>query len=976
MRRHIPRLLLIGALLSPSAPYALGLGDIRLNSALNQPFDAEIDLLSATAEELASLQVGLANAETFTRYGLDRPAYLSNFTFRVTRAADGRTVLRVSSSPSVTEPFVTLLVEASWSRGRLLREYTVLLDPPVFTPGSAAAAAPVAAPRAGAPAGGAIERAPAPAPAAPAQQAAPAEQSSPSTPIGDSYRVQRNDTLWEIASRIRPGSIRVVNQTMIALYRANPEAFDSNINELRAGSLLRVPSAGEIESIAQTEAAAEVAEQYRSWRGATAAAAQEGGRLRLVTPGESSGSPATGTPPAGNADGLRQQVTTLEAQLAEAQRLLDLRNAELAEMQRRLGQGAAPAAPAAPAPAAPEAPAQVPAAEAPAAEAEPAATPPAAVEPPPQRPARPARPAVEPEPEPSILDLLAQYWWALAGLGVALVAGLALFFRSRRSVDIDEAVETMAASDFGSRTSTSTSPRSRDRDDDFLVEEGHDADDTAELQTIRKPAASGSSRLADAAPVAAGKTADDTLSSETAVHFDQQDALAEADFHMAYGLYDQAADLVKIAIERQPDRRDLQLKLLEIYFVWGNKELFLDSARSLYQTRDSAEPGEWDKILIMGRQISPDDPMFQGEAGVPRPTDVVDLNLEGGENRVDVDLFGPDAGEEGKLDMEFAGGDEPKAARSTSDSGIDFLLDEPRRGADDEPTREIDANARTQETPTIESPYLADRASQTIREKVDTQAITRLAPGVDQTAELSLDDLGLDVSSFEETGSPLDTEGSDQTGERPLGGFDLGQNIDDDATRLADHSFIGSYERTVESPRPSGFGEGTGTVVLPESEGDTVERPRADIGATARMKAVDFDLDSLSGELDAGQVGDTVKRSDKPAALVDDFSDDVFGAGRTAEVPRLDEVSLDLDVGGFADESDREPTKTESVTSMMEMPELEPVTMSEVGTKLDLARAYMDMGDPDGARSILEEVLQEGSSSQKQEAERLLDSIR
>ncbi|MEY4932728.1 MAG: hypothetical protein RLZZ403_1048 [Pseudomonadota bacterium] len=974
MRRHIPRLLLIGALLSPSALYALGLGDIRLNSALNQPFDAEIDLLSATAEELSSLQVGLANAETFTRYGLDRPAYLSNFAFRVTRAADGRTVLRVSSSPSVTEPFVTLLVEASWSRGRLLREYTVLLDPPVFTPGSSAAAAPVATPRAGAPAGGVIERAPAPAPDAPAPQPAAAEQPSPSAPVGDSYRVQRNDTLWQIASRIRPGSIRVVNQTMIALYRANPEAFDSNINELRAGSLLRVPSAGEIESIAQTQAAAEVAEQYRNWRGATAAAPQEGGRLRLVTPGESSGSPATGTPSAANTEGLRQQVSTLEAQLAEAQRLLDLRNAELAEMQRRLGQGAAPAAPAAP-----EAPAQAPAPEspAPAAEAEPAVAPPA-TEPPAQRPARPARPAtVEPEPEPSILDLLAQYWWALAGLGVALVAGLALFFRSRRSVDIDEAVETMTASDFGSRTTTSPeSFRARDRDDDFLVEEGHDADDTAEIQTVRKPATSGSSRLADAATAAVGKTADDTLSSETAVHFDQQDALAEADFHMAYGLYDQAADLVKIAIERQPDRRDLQLKLLEIYFVWGNKELFLDSARNLYETRDAAEPGEWDKILIMGRQISPDDPMFQGEAGVSRPTDVVDLNLEGGENRIDVDLFGPDAGEEGKLDMEFAGGDEGKATRSTSDSGIDFLLDEPRRGADDEPTREIDANARTQETPTIESPYLADRASQTIRERIDTQALTRLAPGVDQTAELSLDDLGLDVSSFEETGSPLDTEGADQTGERPLGGFDLGQNIDDDATRLADHSFIGSYERTVESPRPSGIGEGTGTVVLPESEGDTVERPRAYIGATARMKAVDFDLDSLSGELDAGQVGDTVKRTDKPAALLDDFSDDVFGAGRTAEVERLDEVSLDLDVGGFAEDTDREPTKTESVTSMMDMPELEPVTMSEVGTKLDLARAYMDMGDPDGARSILEEVLQEGSSSQKQEAERLLDSIR
>ncbi len=967
MRKHIPCLLLMGALLSPSTPYALGLGDIRLNSALNQPFDAEIDLLSATAEELSSLQVGLANAETFTRYGLDRPGYLSNFTFRVTRAADGRSVLRVTSSPSVTEPFVTLLVEANWSRGRLLREYTVLLDPPVFAPGAAAAAAPVAAPVAGAPGAGAIERplAAAPAPAAPAPPPAasprPVAAESGQSAIGDSYRVQRNDTLWNIASRIRPGSIRVVNQTMIALYRANPEAFDGNINQLRAGSLLRVPAAGEIDSVTQSAAAAEVAEQYRNWRGRTAAATEEGGRLRLVTPSESA-APAAGTPPAGGEDGLRQQVTTLQSQLAETQRLLDLKNAELADMQRRLGQGGAPATPpAAPAPAPAE-----PAAAGPEPAVEPVAEAPVA-----EPPASPAPAAVQPEPAPSLLDQLGQYWWALAGLGLAVLVGLALYFRSRRSMDIDEAVETMMPADFGGRRRTAPQPttKSRSREESFLVEEGDDAEDTAEIQTVKKPVPA-TPRASDAAAVVA-KTADDTLSSETAVHFDQQDALAEADFHMAYGLYDQAADLVKIAIEREPARRDLRLKLLEIFFVWGNKDMFLDSARQLYQSREQAASGEWDKILIMGRQISPEDPMFQGDAGVSRPTDVVDLNLEGGENRVDVDLFGPDGGEEGKLDLEF--GADGKPERSTSDSGIDFLLDEPRRGVDEEPTRELDSGARTQETPTIESPYLGDRASQTIREQVDTQAITKLSAGVDQTAELSLDDLGLDVSSFEETGSPLDTDAVERTGENEEPGFDVGEA--DDATRLADHSFLGSYDRTVESPRPGGFAdEGTGTVVISEPEGDTVERPRADVGATARMKAVDFDLDSLSG--DAAPLGDTVKRAGTPPASLDEFSDDVFGTGGTSMVKQLDEMDLDLDVGLEADDLDRAPTKTEQVTSVMDMPELEPVTMSEVGTKLDLARAYMDMGDPDGARSILEEVLQEGSTGQKQEAERLLDSIR
>ncbi len=965
MRKNIPRLLLMGALLSPTASYALGLGDIRLNSALNQPFDAEIDLLSATSEELSSLQVGLANNETFSRYGLERPAYLTNFAFRVTRAADGRTVLRITSAPSVTEPFVTLLVEASWSRGRLLREYTVLLDPPVFAPGQAAAApAPVTAPLAGAPSEGVIER-----PQAPVEQAAPpplpAAAPAPATPeIGDTYRVERNDTLWNIASRIRPGSIRVVNQTMIALYRANPEAFDGNINQLRAGSLLRVPVAGEIESIAQSEAAAEVAEQYRNWRGAAAAATDEGGRLRLVTPTDTGVAPVTApaTPPAGNT-ALQQQVATLEGQLAEAQRLLDLRNAELAEMQRRLGADGitpGPAEPVAPVPVEPVAEAP-PVAEDPAAEAP-------VVEPPAATPPAPTPAAAEP-PAPSLLDRLGEYWWALAGLGVVLLAGLALFFRNRRAVDIDEAVETMTPSDFGSRKRTAPqSAKTGAREESFLVEEGDDADDTAEIQSVKKPIAPFAARVPEAAALA--KVADDTLSSETAVHFDQQDALAEADFHMAYGLYDQAADLVKIAIEREPARRELRLKLLEIYFVWGNKDLFLDSARHLYQTRDAAEAGEWDKILIMGRQISPEDPMFQGGGGLSRSTDVVDLNLEGGENRVDVDLFGPAGGEEGKLDLEF--GADGRREKSINDSGIDFLLDEPRRGVDEEPTRELDAGARTQETPTIESPYLGDRSSQTIREQVDTQEITKIAGAVDQTAELSLDDLGLDVSSFEATGSPLDTDAVEETGEREAARFDLDEVADEDATRLADHSFLGSFDRTVETPRPDGEDVGTGTVVISESEGDTIERPRTDVNATARMKAVDFDLDMLSGEVSAPE-GDTVKHKGRRAAALDDFSDDVFGADRTAQVPAID---LDLDVGNTADDLDREPTKTEAVTSMMDMPELEPVTMSEVGTKLDLARAYMDMGDPDGARSILEEVLQEGSTNQKQEAGRLLDSIR
>src|SRR6478609_11454119 len=146
----------------PGVSFALGLGDIQLKSTLNSPLNAEIELI-ATPEELASLKANIASRDTFTRYGLDYPAFLSGVQVRPVRLPDGRNVIQLTSSAPMTEPFATVLVEASWARGRNLREYTVLFDPPVFAPG-ATAAAPVAAPSTGAgERSGAISR-PVPAP--------------------------------------------------------------------------------------------------------------------------------------------------------------------------------------------------------------------------------------------------------------------------------------------------------------------------------------------------------------------------------------------------------------------------------------------------------------------------------------------------------------------------------------------------------------------------------------------------------------------------------------------------------------------------------------------------------------------------------------------------------------------------------------------------------------------------------------------
>ncbi len=370
MKTAVRRVLLMSALMSPAALYALGLGDIRLNSALNQPFDAEIELVSATADDLGALRASLASGEIFARYGLDRPAYLSDFAFRVTKGAGGKDILRVTSPRPVTEPFVTLLVEASWPRGRLLREYTVLLDPPVYTPGPAATET-VATPRVAS--GGATSVRPAEvttgtAPVAPVRAAPVASApAAPSLAPGSTYQVRRNDTLWQIAREVNPGSRSDVNRAMVSIYQNNPRAFDGNINVLRAGSTLRIPDAGQIQSISAAEASAEVARQYDAWRSASAAATPEESRLRLVTPEQGTAAPSTTTTPvpaAGTATAvpaaaapvagkvpatadvdLQNRIAQLESELTEAKRLLEVRNAELATLQGGTAtDGAAPPA--------------------------------------------------------------------------------------------------------------------------------------------------------------------------------------------------------------------------------------------------------------------------------------------------------------------------------------------------------------------------------------------------------------------------------------------------------------------------------------------------------------------------------------------------------------------------------------------------------------------------------------------------------
>jgi pilus assembly protein FimV len=469
---------------------------------------------------------------------------------------------------------------------------------------------------------------------------------------------------------------------------------------------------------------------------------------------------------------------------------------------------------------------------------------------------------------------------------------------------------------------------------------------------------------------------------------------------------------VQIAISREPNRRELKLKLLEVFFVWGNKDRFLQTARELAGTRAQALAGEWEKMVIMGRQIAPEDPLFANVGTLTgAASGGVDLNLEGGQNRVDFDLLGePSVGAGGAesgagldLDLGAALGDGDitgEVNKVGEDGSVDFVLDDPERGNDSTgstrempgttaPTREMPAMPGAAgtaaakeytatmrmagsptvdpEAPTVEQPQLRGGEGATIREKIGAAARTGASPP-DQTAELALDDLGLDLGALEGV--------ADETG---IGsGADAAptmlSNLDEDTRELlararAESANNDATQRapTTDGPTDSGtwlftdtdFAEGMAREAGKASGSAEADAPTQLVTQIVPRPPIDPDSDTANMEaLDPSTL--------EPGALDLDLGGGAEQSGANG---------IDLDVG-TPSISEGTFVQTQKIAAGdMALPELEPATMSEVGTKLDLARAYMDMGDPEGARSILAEVLSEGSVSQKQEARRLMDTL-
>lgn len=629
-----------------STAYGVGLGEIELKSALNQRFDAEIVLSKMGELEEGDIIPNLASQKDFQRVGIERSYHLTDLRFTVRQREDGEFIIHITSTRPIIEPFLNFIVQAVWPTGRILREYTVLLDPPVY------GADGVEMIKQGA--DGAISGGPKEPPGRKGRMTIPPHQGSDSTPGRITGMTESGDTLWSIASLVRPNNSVTVQQTMLAILRENPDAFiNDNINLLKAGHVLRMPDLRAISSQSRENALAEVQiqnEEFQSYkaeeytqldarrtagRSSTARRVEEDGELKLLASDQgatSAGSDGTRTQELQSAltvaredldrarranNEMSSRVRDLEEQIETLDGLVKLKEDQMATLRAELQKARA----------APQ-----------------SATPPATT----QR-----------QQQSSMLTSP----MVLGGGGLLLVlivaAVLIMLRRRRQSPDLEE-------EEFSGLMMEDDSPMTMD-DDEGLDLDDDDVED------------------------------DDDVSQQTS------DIIGEAEIYIAYGRFPQAISFLQQAIEAEPTRSDVQLKLLEVYVQTEDAAAFNEQYEQLQALGDAdanARAAELQRqipgaVADAGNELAPE----MGDDDDELSFDLDDMDTETADDDLTLDAEDDDgdelsldeAMELGDADLEFdldaveeEVAEEEVGADLSLDEDIDLDFEEDDTGGDDE----------------------------------------------------------------------------------------------------------------------------------------------------------------------------------------------------------------------------------------------------------------------------------------------------
>ncbi|MCP4768487.1 MAG: hypothetical protein GY875_19745 [Gammaproteobacteria bacterium] len=1205
--------------LLPLNSLALGLGEIEVNSFLNQPLNAEIEVISARPGEVDDLLVSLASREAFSRAGLARPQNLTDLRFAVRKNEAGdKAVIVVSSRAAIKEPFLNFLIEADWSKGRLLREFTILLDPPFFAdqPAATEPASEPAAPSEEPAASEVSEQTPTTTsvtdepttssgtitePIALSEDTSSSQSTSP--PASSEYvadettniiegdvLIVKGDTLWSIASRYKDKDHSMA-QVMLAFQRTNPNAFaDGNINNLKVGSVLRAPSADELDAMGKQAAYAETLLQNGLWdeyvarvSGGSVASGgsdvsttggdsgtQTDGELSLLMPGEGD-SESSGIGDSADIDQLRaklalaeeeleatrienqdleSRVTALQARLSkieELQKMVEIEDDSLAQLQAdqagdstqsegldSLETSVGDDVISETIQADEEALLEELLAEEAAAQAEEQATQEqgdmvadagdsavaddgmesdevvdetAPVEPaesdqmtddeaqtssvtPPPAPVIVTEPATRSSsvfdgilPQ-SIIDMIAPITGllgdpiVLGAIGGVIVLLLVLVVVKRRKAAQGDDADDMA--------STATDLFTGDDEEEFTPIHMADSDEhldtdikvpsEMDLAVAEESAEEPVDEFASTSILQATDMPEPEAPAPAAAAAEQDDVLNEVDVYLAYGLYDNAEDLLVTSLNENPERPDYRSKLLDTYFATKNVNDFVGEAEKLKGMGDSAA-SYWDRVQIMGYELAPDNTLF---------SDAKDSGL----SAADLEIAKPQ-----EADFDLGSEDED----NTNFSSTDFNLGEEDTGSDFAETSISDEAgdlAATQQVSALdELPSLDDDAGDggedigddlldisgdvgdELEFSMDDEEVgdeLQLADDLELPDDLDLEpaataveleaaadeldglvDFGLDgdlepSKDGEETELDILDEDDDQVVDAELQelnadddaiDFDIDDDISvddddldlDDAVKLSppdedDPAFAKTsiitpnYEETAVIDRDNSI----------EANADSEDANEIDLGmedtAIVKVVVVDDADDGYDIDLGLGMKEDTILEM----AVIDDADDgydvdlamddtamrtdaDVAEATGELQIDVGDDDSEDISIIDFGGEDFVEPTDivspiedtddddfviddddaeeirtgtfapgdfdapTEAVASIADVDDLDdlmlPDDVDEVSTKLDLARAFIDMGDTEGARGGLEEVMSEGSAEQQAEAKTLLDQI-